>query len=244
MPQLTRRQANLLLGLGLSLTSASFSSAARAAIGTKRGKPGLDHIVWVVPDLETGKKQFEQMTGIMPVSGGKAPGRSESHNALASLGSGRYLEIFAPRVVMTSGRWFDLIQDGKARLASYCLHVDDQFETLLPEIPKARLQSKEPVAMGRVRPDGIELKWKLLNVSGSKVDAYLPFFIDWLGSKPHPSEDSPAGATLERFEIRHPDADEIAHIFRILSIELPVVPAEQPSLVAHLKTPNGAVILS
>lgn len=242
MTELTRREAGLLLGLGLGLSIAGPAMAARLT-GGSGGKPKLDHIVWAVPDLEEGRKLFAELTGVQAVSGGKAPGRSESHNALVSLGDGAYLEIFAPRVAMSRGRWLDLVQDGKPHLASYCLRVEDEFTDLLKAIPAAGLQATGPRAMGRVRPDGVALKWKLLNISGSKVDDSLPFFIDWLGSRPHPSEDSPAGARLHHFEVRHPDAAEVTRIFKTLAIDLPVVHAEQPALALHLDTPKGRVVL-
>lgn len=243
MTELTRREAALLLGLGLGAGIAAPAGAARL-VWTAKGKPGLDHIVWAVPDLDEGRKLFAELTGVEPVSGGKAPGRDRPHNALVSLGGGTYLEVFAPRVAMSSGRWFDAIQDGKPHVVSYCLHVQDEFADLQKAIPQAKLKADGPRAMGRVRPDGIQLNWKLLNISGSAVDDSLPFFIDWLGSKPHPSEDSPAGARLARFEVRHPQAAEVRRIFAKLAIDLPVVEADAPALAVHLDTPKGRVVLN
>lgn len=244
MTKLTRREASLLFGLGLGLGLPGVAAAARKGAGASdKGKPRLDHIVWAVPDLEAGRALFEQLSGVTAVSGGRAPGRSESHNALVGLGDGAYLEIFAPRVAMKSGRWLDLVQDGKPHIASFCLRVEDEFASLQKAIPEAGLQSTPPRAMGRVRPDGVELKWKLLNISGASVDDSLPFFIDWLGSKPHPSEDSPQGVRLQRFEVRHPETAALRRIFKKLAIDVAVVHAEKPSLAAYLATPKGRVVL-
>lgn len=235
----TRREAAVLLGLG------AFSAAARSAERPAgKGKPRLDHIVWAVPDLEEGRKLFEQLTGVVSASGGIAPGRSQSHNALVGLGNGSYLEIFAPRVAMPNGGyWRDLIEDGKPHLASFCLRVEDEFSALLKAMPDTGLKSTAPRAMGRTRTDGIALNWKLLNVSGTTMDNYLPFFIDWLGSKPHPAEDSPQGVRLESFEVRHPQADAMQKIFTALAIDVPVVQAASPSFALHLQTPKGKVVL-
>ena len=241
MAGFTRREANLLIGLGL----AGLATGAFANGGLKdKSKPVLDHIVWAVPELEEGRRIFESLTGVASVSGGKSPGNTVSHNALASLGNGAYLEIFCPSVVMKSGPWLDLVKkDGKPKIASFCMRVEDGFKALQKNIPAAGLNRTEPRAMGRVRPDGVELKWKLLNIAGSKVDSSLPFFIDWLGSRPHPSEDSPTGVLLKRFEVAHPDAGEVKRIFDALEIDIPVVTSDKPSFAAYLETPKGPVVL-
>jgi len=246
MAGFTRREMNLLIGLGLAgLATGTFGKGAFASNGMKNpGKPVIDHIVWGVPELEEGRRMFESLTGVASVSGGRSPGNTVSHNALASLGNGAYFEIFCPSVVMKSGPWLDLVRaDGKPKIVSFCLRVEDGFKGLQQNIPGAGLKGSEPRAMGRVRPDGVELKWKLLNISGSKVDNSLPFFIDWLGSRPHPSEDSPAGVLLKRFEVVHPDAAEVKRVFDALEIDIPVVAGDKPSFAAYLETPKGSVVL-
>ena len=56
----------------------------------------LDHCVVAIHDLDAGMSAFESLTGVRPVYGGEHPSLG-THNALVSLGSGRYLEILAPR---------------------------------------------------------------------------------------------------------------------------------------------------
>ncbi len=245
---ISRREFNTLTGLGLGglVTGAATDLiAAERPIGKlAKGKPVLDHIVWAVPDLEQGRAYFEDLTGVASVSGGKAPGRDKSHNALAALGNGAYFEIFSPVIGMKGDNWHHLVQDGKPKLVSYCLRVEDEFDALQRNAVNAGFKHDTPYAMGRVRPDGNQLNWKLLNISGSGVDNSLPFFIDWLGSKPHPSEDSPAGVTLTRFEVGHPNAAEVTRVFKALDIDLPVVSAKTLSFAAHLETPKGTVVLT
>ncbi len=93
---LSRREFQLLLGLG-------FLGTARIARAAGGDRPQLDHIVFLVPDLEAGMDRFEAITGVRPLSGGIAPGRTASHNALVSLGGRSYLEVFSPDRAMTSG---------------------------------------------------------------------------------------------------------------------------------------------
>ena len=226
--EVTRREAGLLASIASGLLSLGGAGAATAAPGAARLR--LDHIVWAVPDLEEGRRQIEAWTGILPVLGGHAPGATQSHNALASLGGGTYLEVFAPRVAMRSGRWLDLVSDGKPHIASYALRTNG-FDALLKAVPNVGLSPSGPRAIGRVRADG------------SALDDSLPFFIDWLGSKPHPSEDSPQGIALERFEVNHPDADQLRRVFSALAIDIPVQRADKPSFAAHLRTPKGPLIL-
>lgn len=242
MTQLTRRDFNLLLGLGLA-NLAGRALAQPASIS--KSKPVLDHLIWIVPDLEEGRRTFQAMTGVGSVLGGITPGRASSHNALASLGNGAYLEIFSPRVAMTSGRWLDLIKkNDKPMLVSYALRVEDRFAALQKNIPRSGLKGSAPREMGRDRPDGIAMRWQLMTVSGSPVDLSLPFFIDWLDTRPHPSEDSPTGVKLQRFELGHPDAAELRRIFKALEIDLPVVEGDKLSFTAYLETPKGNVSLS
>ena len=241
MTTFTRRDLNKLLGFGLAgLVTGAFAQGT----ANGKGKPVLDHLIWIVPDLEEGRRTFEALTGVGSILGGITPGRASSHNALVSFGDGSYLEIFSPKVAMTSGRWLDLVnQDGQPKLVSYVMRVEDEFREVQKNIPASGLKGTAPKAMGRKRPDGIEMKWSLLNVSGSPSDNSLPYFIDWLGTKPHPSEDSPTGVKLKRFELGHPNAGELKRIFDALQIDLPVITSEKPSFAAYIESPKGNVVL-
>src|SRR5262245_41617877 len=55
----------------------------------------IDHLILGIGDLEHGVAEVEQNTGVRPGCGRGHPGRG-THNALASLGDGQYLEILAP----------------------------------------------------------------------------------------------------------------------------------------------------
>ncbi len=55
----------------------------------------LDHILYAVPDLQKGIDDFEKLTGVRPVYGGKHLNLG-THNALVSLGEEVYFELIAP----------------------------------------------------------------------------------------------------------------------------------------------------
>lgn len=69
--------------------------AAQVAQSAPGGAVVIDHLILGISDLDRGIAEFEEKTGVRPVFGGVHPGRG-TQNALASLGSGRYIEILAP----------------------------------------------------------------------------------------------------------------------------------------------------
>lgn len=249
MTGLSRREAAHVFGLGIGTALLGGSTLAGAATA---GQPddgaqvpaGLDHIVWAVPDLDAGVQLITNLTGIAPVSGGLAPGRTQPHNALLSLGGGSYLEVFCPARTGSANHWGALIADGKPRVVSYAIHYSDRFAALLKQLANTDLKVTGPRAMGRVRPDGGRLDWELLNIGGTSFDGMLPFFIDWLGSTPHPSQSSPTGVTIEKLVIVHPDADRVAETYRAIGIAVSVVRGDKASIHVRLRTPKGIVALS
>ena len=247
MTDYSRRDVSRFVGLGLGaslLGSGAFALAAPVKAKALSSGLQLDHIVWAVPDLDEGIRTIADLTGVEPVSGGKAPGREQSHNALISLGGGSYLEIFSPARAGGGGRWGKLIEDGQPRIVSYALRVRDRFAQLKPAITARNYSFTGPRAMGRVRPDGGAVNWELLNIAGTPLDDALPFFIDWLGSTPHPSESSPKGVTIDSFVVAHPQAAELADIYRALGVGTPVLRSNKASINLVLETPRGKVWLS
>ena len=189
-------------------------------------------------------KLIADLTGVQPVSGGLAPGRPRPHNALIALGGGTYLEIMAPRNTgMTEGPWIDAISDGHPHIVDFAERVTDRFAGLKSRAGAAGARFGTVRPMGRVRPDGGRLDWELLNFEGRPFDGIVPFFIDWLGSRPHPSESSPSGVTIESFFVAHPRAEELGNLYRGLGIDVPVLASDRPERVLLLKTPKGRVYL-
>jgi hypothetical protein len=61
---------------------------------------------------------------------------------------------------------------GGDRLGAVCLRTDDVAAV-------ARRLGTPALRMGRVRPDGSELRWELVGLEQTLVDPSLPFFIQW-----------------------------------------------------------------
>lgn len=217
-------------------------SVGRAAVPSRQRPYKLDHIIWAVPDLEAACQRIHALTGIEPQSGGVLPGRTQSHNALLSLGNGSYLEILCPARTGTA-KWANYVEDGNSHVIGYAMTVKDRFSHLLAALASARLKPNGPRPFGRVRPDGTKLNWELVHITGTEFDNAMPFFIDWLDSKPHPSVSSPGGIKLSSFAISHPRAKELQNSFKMLSIDTPVVASDRHYMEVTLQTPKGEVRL-
>src|SRR6185503_11221938 len=98
-----------------------------------------------------------------------------------------------------------------------------------------------PVTTGRRRRrDGVELSWRASDLRAPRLDGTVPFLIEW-GDTPHPSESSPAGATLRSLRVEHPDPDRVAAVLAALGADVPVAGASAPALIATLATPRGPI---
>lgn len=239
-----RDLSRLLVATGVGLAAARVV-AQEAPLPANAQGLALDHIVFGVPDLEEGIRLVTDLTGVEAVSGGLAPGRPRPHNALIALGNGSYLEIIAPRNTgMTSGPWLEAISDGRPHILDFAERVTDRFAGVRSRLQAAGVPFTAAQPMGRVRPDGGALNWELLNFDGRPFDGVVPFFIDWLGSRPHPSESSPSGVTIESFFVVHPRAAELARLYQSVGIDVPVLAGSRPARVLLLNTPKGRVYLA
>jgi hypothetical protein len=214
----------------------------------------LDHLLLGVPDLERGIAWVERLTGVRTVVGGSHPGRG-TRNALLSLGARQYLEIIAPDPAQSGVTpTLDLKALPQPRLVNWAAATAD-IDGLAARARAAGRQVRasagehemlEPRDGSRVRPDGATLKWRTLGVPGAlgrgPVNP-LPFFIQWTADSRHPSEDSPAGCTLQSFRIAHPTPAAVADALKPFDIELDLTSAAEPALFATLRTPKGVIEL-
>ena len=103
-PQITMKKWPYLIGLvgliGLfeCTGQAALASQAAGLDVAPETVPAMqiDHVILAVTDLEAGMREFEELTGVEPVYGGRHPGR-DTHNAIVPLTSGMYVEILAPK---------------------------------------------------------------------------------------------------------------------------------------------------
>lgn len=202
----------------------------------------LDHILWVAPTLESGCREFESLTGVCPVFGGKHEDLG-THNALVSLGPACYLEVLAldPDRKKVAPIAKQLADYSAPSVFAFHLKQKNLVETART-CTQWGVQCSEPMQMTRQRPDGTTLTWQMLITESERYGRALPMFIDW-GNSPHPAESSPSGCTLVNFEILHPYGGELISLYHELGIQIPVKQNTQAELRVTLNSPNGEVSL-
>lgn len=206
-------------------------------------KNAVDHLLLGVPVLEDGIAWVAARTGVQAVPGGRHPGLG-THNALLSLGAQQYLEIIAPDPTQTSlAPQFAFLQLAtRPRLLTWAARTNN-IEALAAKAHAANYELDGPRDGSRTRLDGKTLRWKTLFLP-SQYSLLLPFFIEWGAASVHPSEDSPAGCTLQAFTLEHPQPETLRAALRKLGMEATVQQAPQAGLHALLATPYGQVQLT
>jgi hypothetical protein len=145
----------------------------------------LDHVVLVARDLNTTIADHRRRGFTVTPGGQHADG--VTHNALVAFADGSYLELVAFRDLdrALTHRWWKFAADGGG-LADFALLSDDLAAdcAALGELVKT-----PPKDGGRIRPDGVELKWRT-----AVLRAPLPFVIEDITSR---DLRVPAGAAAE-----------------------------------------------
>jgi len=202
----------------------------------------IDHLVWYNADLAVGRRHFASALDAEPMYGGAHPGEGTA-NAVLSLGPETYLEILgrdvaqgdaslAPEVAALQGPGLYHWAVGSSDLAA-----------LSRRAAAAGLKSGDLVPGGRVKPDGKRLDWLCWGLDGHGFGALVPFFIDWRGSE-HPALAAPRGGRVAGFEVHTPQRGQLQAIFDILDIDIPVIAAAAPQVVATLESGKGQMTLT
>ncbi len=203
----------------------------------------IDHIIFAVPELESGMDEIESLLGVRPMIGGRHP-KYGTHNALLSLGTDTYFEIIAPDPELPApenGRLFDASGTGQSRLATWVLRSDSIEEqsakVVSTGVPLGPLESGS-----RESPDGTVLSWRLTNPYATPFDGAIPFLIDW-GNTPHPAGTTPRGCELVGLRIEHPKTDEVREALSVLGVDIDVNKADKYRLIATIRSVRGIVEL-
>lgn len=134
----------------------------------------LDHVVFVARNLQAAIDDYRRRGFTVTPGGEHADG--VTHNALIAFADGSYLELVAfrdPARALTH-RWWKIAAGGGG-LADFALLSDD----LAADISALQeLVSIPPQQGGRIRPDGVELKWRT-----AVLKAPLPFVIEDLTAR-------------------------------------------------------------
>ena len=211
--------------------------------------PELDHLIFASAVLADGVAHIEELTGSTADPGGPHPGVG-THNALLTFDATTYFEVIAidpDQPDPDRARPFGLDQGAAPRLAGWAIHPapGETIEDLVALLQSAGHDPGPVLAMSRVRPDGVELAWRLTIGDRSDVPAGNPFVIDW-GDTPSPATTTPSMGRLVEFRVTNPDAETRAVARAVAdAIGSGIVVEDGPArLTAVVDTPGGRVEIS
>src|SRR3989442_7762094 len=129
----------------------------------------LDHVVFVVRDLRAAIDDYRRRGFTVTPGGEHADG--VTHNALVPFADGSYLELVAFHDLGRSltHPWWTVAAEGGG-LADFALLSDD---LAADSAALADLVKRPPQEGGRIKPDGVELKWRT-----AVLKPPLPFVIE------------------------------------------------------------------
>jgi catechol 2,3-dioxygenase-like lactoylglutathione lyase family enzyme len=117
----------------------------------------LDHIVIAVSDLEQAVADYKAL-GFNVLRGGAHPGR-QTHNALVVFADGSYFELIAWRGPSPEEAWWQKLTQHGEGLVDFALLPSDTA-TVVREAAARGLKLDGPQDGGRLRPDGVSLRWQ------------------------------------------------------------------------------------
>jgi hypothetical protein len=203
----------------------------------------VDHLVFTTPDVEATSNDMARVLGVRADPGGRHAAWG-TRNALIALGDAIYLEIFGPDPAATAPgarlRPFEVDRLRQAKLVTWAATAPD-LEAVVTRAREQGIDLGSVQSRGRMRPDGIELKWKMTDPLAPRWDGIIPFFIDW-GDTPHPAATSVRGGELLRMSAVHPRAKEARAILQALDLDLAVEEGKSAELIAVIRTTEGAIV--
>ncbi len=203
----------------------------------------LDHLVYVVPNLEKAMVKLEALLGT-PFNYGGRHLQQGTHNALLRLGPAAYLELLAidpDNTTIAPPRWMGVDQVTSPQFTRWALRS--------PQLEQdcQLLQAAAPL-MGQLRQgqrqksDGRLLQWQLSMPLPFPAVELLPFLIDWSKGN-HPADDLPATCQIQKLEAIHPQATKTQKVFDALNIDWSIQKGSEIALRALISSPNGPVYL-
>ena len=117
----------------------------------------LDHIVIAVHDLHTAIHDYRNL-GFTVTPGGDHPGRA-THNALVVFQDGSYFELIAWKGPEDAHPWWPKLSRFGPGIVDFALLPGTTPQVVAQALSRG-LAYQPPVDGGRLRPDGVELRWQ------------------------------------------------------------------------------------
>lgn len=210
----------------------------------------IDHLVFLVPNIDAYVHEFSRVTGVTPVFGGVHAGKG-TKNYLVRLDTGdgnlAYLELLGLDAeqpdVSAEATMFGVGLYGptpRPHLRTWAIHPGN-LDAVVARAAARGVHVGTVESWSRKAPDGSRLEWKVAINSDMPLGGLQPFLIDW-GHTPHPSTNPQLG-TLRLIGLRfeYPDPDVLTRTLADLGVEHvpPVGFGLVPSIIATLDAPLG-----
>lgn len=221
----------------------------------------LDHIVFLVKDLEKSIKEFEQI-GYTVSKGGKHD-NGTTENALIHFKNGTFLELLAIRKSWKNSlvRWLLKVASlptnfqtpvkdfqsrfvgrawvCKAGITDFCLKASEGLADYTA-VKNRNLEISAPIEMKRVRPDGQELSWHIF----SPYIAALPFVMTPYQPvfKPH-SENLMHPNEIQGFDSVTVYTNDFENLIEKYTLLLGAIPIQKNKKNAIFELGNGHIEL-
>jgi len=195
----------------------------------------LDHLALSCETLEEGQRSVEDVLGVPLQTGGQHT-HFGTHNMLLGLGPDLYFEVIAKNPdAADTGRptWFGLDEfKGPPRLGNWICASSDYAQSL-QDAPEG---IGEPVSLAR---DTITWQLTVPEDGSLPFGGAFPSLIRWGdGVIPPPKLLPDQGVRLRRWEVHHPNAEEIAELVNLTDDRVVWVRGPQ-GFMAEFETPSG-----
>lgn len=209
----------------------------------------LDHVLLAVADLDEAALRLGNHPGLTALPGGRHPGVGTA-NLIVPLG-GDYLELIAivdqaeAATMRRSQRVREAVAGGRT-FAGWAVRTNS-LEKLRSSLERLGLATNDPFDGGRVRPDGVLLRWRTLELADPTPSD--PFFIEWqVPPGSHPAE-QPAAHRSRASGISRVTVGAGGPVIGMLAeagipVQVAGIGAGQPGLVSiELATPSGSLTI-
>lgn len=202
----------------------------------------IDHVILATRDIDAAAARLLDEHGLDSVVGGRHPGWGTG-NRIVPVGD-QYLEIMGIVDEAEAGESplgqhvLSLTTDGDCFMG-WCVRPDD-LDSLAARLDVPAIPSS------RVRPDGVEVRWRLAGLPEAMAEPWLPFFISWDDMTLHPSR-TPVAHRLVPHEIAWVEVggDSLRRDAWLGGSSLPVLAGAEARVTAvAITTATGSLTIS
>ncbi len=172
---------------------------------------GLDHVVILVSDIETGAATYQTLLARLPAWRSQSDGADSVLFTLDNVS----VELLAPTGAgVAADRICAAISAHSEGLASLCFRVDD-IARLHRRLERLALQPEAVIEAGsRNLADGASLAWKRTRAAAEATRGVRVFFIEMSAERPHSLASAPAPITgLDHVVIATTDPERAAALY-------------------------------